>query len=82
METKGLFEGKVALVTGAASGIGKATALAYAAQGAKVIVSDLKDLETVTMIRAKGGEASFVKADVSIASECEQLVKKNDRDLW
>ncbi len=76
METTGLFKDKVALVTGAASGIGQATALAYAAGGAKVIVSDMRDNETVAMIKAKGGEASFIKADVSIAAECEQLIKK------
>ena len=73
---KGLFESKVALVTGWGSGIGQATALAYAAQGAKVIVSDINETETVTKIKANGGEATFVKTDLSKASECEQLIEK------
>ncbi len=47
---KKLFEGKVALVTGAGSGIGEAAALLYAANGAKVIVSDIRDNDTVAKI--------------------------------
>jgi NAD(P)-dependent dehydrogenase (short-subunit alcohol dehydrogenase family) len=77
METT--FSGKVALVTGAGSGIGQSTALLYAANGAKVIVSDVNEkggAETVQKIKDKGGEASFVKADVSKPEECEQLVNK------
>ncbi len=73
---KKTFEGKVALVTGAGSGIGQAAAFAYAVNGAKVIVSDIKDNDTVAKIVADGGEAYFVKTDVSKAEECEQLVKK------
>ena len=73
------FEGKVALVTGGASGIGRATALAFAREGAKVIVSDV-DVdggdETVRMIKNSGGEATFVKADVSISDEVEALVRQ------
>jgi NAD(P)-dependent dehydrogenase (short-subunit alcohol dehydrogenase family) len=72
-----LFEGKVALVTGGASGIGRATALKYASQGAKVIVSDIMDNgDTIAKIKAAGGEATFVRTDVSKATDCEQLVKK------
>jgi NAD(P)-dependent dehydrogenase (short-subunit alcohol dehydrogenase family) len=71
-----LFSGKVALVTGAASGIGQATALLYASHGAKVIVSDIKDSDTVDKIKAAGGEASFIEANVSIASNCAQLIKE------
>lgn len=72
-----LFTGKVALVTGAGSGIGEATALLYAAHGAKVIVSDVNDQggnETVEAIRKNGGDAQFVRCDVSKAAECEKLV--------
>ncbi|WP_343700684.1 SDR family oxidoreductase [Chitinophaga sp.] len=72
-----LFTGKVALVTGAGSGIGEATALLYAAHGAKVIVSDVNERggnETVEAIRKNGGEAQFVRCDVSKAAECEKLV--------
>ena len=73
----GAFEGKVALVTGAASGIGRATAVAFADQGAKVVVSDVVDSggeETVHQIVDKGGEAIFVHADVSRAADVEALV--------
>jgi NAD(P)-dependent dehydrogenase (short-subunit alcohol dehydrogenase family) len=71
-----LFEGKVALVTGAGSGIGRATALSYALNGAKVIVSDIRDTDTVNTIKANGGEAYFIKTDVSKAPECQKLIKK------
>jgi NAD(P)-dependent dehydrogenase (short-subunit alcohol dehydrogenase family) len=70
---------KVALVTGGASGIGLATALLYAAHGAKVVVSDLHEEagnQAVNQIKENGGEAIFINADVSQASDCEQLVKK------
>lgn len=72
-----LFSGKVALVTGAGSGIGEATAKLYAAHGAKVIVSDLNEKggnATVEAIRKNGGDAQFVKCDVGKPVECEQLV--------
>lgn len=62
------LENKVALITGAGSGIGKAMALLYAAEGAKIVVTDLNEeggRQTVTEIQAKGGEALFVKADTS-----------------
>ena len=73
------FEGKVALVTGASSGIGRASALAFAREGAKVIVADVLvegGEETVRMIKEAGGEALFVKTDVSKASEVENLIHK------
>src|SRR4051794_25362735 len=70
---------KVAIVTGSASGIGRATALLYAAHNAKVVVSDIHEQEgneLVAQIKQRGGDAIFVKADVSKPVECEQLVNK------
>ena len=75
----GRLDGKVGLVTGAASGIGRATALAFAREGAKVVVADIavkEGQETVRMIRKAGGEAIFVKADVSQEADVETMVKK------
>lgn len=71
---------KVALVTGASSGIGRATAILYAKHGAKVVVSDVNEkggLETVKMITDNGGDAIWVKADVGQPNDCEQLVKES-----
>jgi len=75
----GQFQGKVALVTGGSSGMGQAAALAFAREGSRVIIAD-RDIdggeETVRMIRQGGGEATFVKADVSVADEVEAMVKR------
>jgi NAD(P)-dependent dehydrogenase (short-subunit alcohol dehydrogenase family) len=73
-----LFENKVVLVTGGSSGIGRATALAFAEEGARVVVSDLKEKEgqeTVKMIREKKGEAIFVSCDVSKEDEVKKLIE-------
>ena len=73
----GLVAGKVALVTGAGAGIGRAAALKFAEDGAKVVVSDVNcngGNETVALIRQKGRDAVFTRADVTIAAEVEGLV--------
>lgn len=72
-----VLENKIALVTGAGSGIGQAIARIYAASGAKVVVSDIVEKagkETVSKIIEAGGDAIFVKADTSSARENEALV--------
>lgn len=70
---------QVALVTGASSGIGRATALAFAGEGARVVVADLlgtEGEETVKLIQDRGGEAVFVKTDVSSPAEVANLVDR------
>lgn len=73
------FGGKVALVTGAASGIGRATAVAFAASGASVVVADVdatRGEETVALARAAGGRAVFQRCDVSNSTEVDALVAR------
>jgi NAD(P)-dependent dehydrogenase (short-subunit alcohol dehydrogenase family) len=75
----GRVDGKVALVTGGASGIGRATALAFAREGAKLIIADMNEdggQQTVHMITEKGGEATFVQVDVTSASAVEAMIAK------
>ena len=75
----GLVVGKVALVTGAAAGIGRATALKFAAEGANVVVCDVDAKgaeETVMLITEKGGKAAFVRADVSNPADVDALIHK------
>lgn len=69
---------KVTIVTGGASGIGKATALAFSREGANVVVADISvemGDEVVSMIKQVGGEAIFVKTDVSQAAQVQSLVQ-------
>ncbi len=71
------YSGKVALVTGAGQNIGRATALRFAAQGARVAVVDIvpeTGNETVRIIREQGGEAIFLRTDVTRAEEVEAMV--------
>jgi NAD(P)-dependent dehydrogenase (short-subunit alcohol dehydrogenase family) len=75
----GLLQDKVALITGAASGIGRASAQLFARQGAQVVVADISEAageETASAIRAEGGEAIFVRTDVGVMGEVGALVEK------
>lgn len=71
------LEGKVAVITGAASGQGRAAARMFAAEGARIVVSDVDEAggaETVAMVEADGGEACFARCDVSKAAEVEAMI--------
>src|SRR3989454_10703069 len=73
----GQLDGKVALVTGGASGIGRATALTFAREGAKLVIADVHEdggQQTIHMITEQGGEAIFVRTDVSKAVEVQALI--------
>jgi NAD(P)-dependent dehydrogenase (short-subunit alcohol dehydrogenase family) len=75
----GRVEVKVALVTGGASGIGRATALTFAREGAKLVVADMSEdggQQTVHMITENGGEATFVQVDVTSTSAVEAMISK------
>jgi len=76
----GLVEGRAGLVTGAAGGIGRATAIAFAREGASVVVSDLEERrsdgeETVRLAAAAGGRACFIAGDVRRAADQRALVR-------
>jgi len=75
----GLFAGKVALVTGAGSGIGRASALAFSREGAQVVVADVNVAggeETVALIKKAGGAALFVQSDVSRDAAVAALIER------
>jgi NAD(P)-dependent dehydrogenase (short-subunit alcohol dehydrogenase family) len=73
------FQGKVAIVTGGTSGIGRAAAIAYAREGAKVVVAGRRTAEgeeTVRLLQAQGGEGIFVATDVSQQAQVKELVDR------
>ena len=75
----GSLSGKVALITGGSSGIGRASALAFAREGAKVVIADVNTdggEETAEIIRARDGDALFVHTDVTKATDVEAMVDK------
>ena len=77
-------KGKVAIVTGSGSGLGRAEAVLFAKEGAKVAVTDINDangMETVEMIRAEGGEAEYWHLDASKEKECAKIQSYVNRKL-
>lgn len=71
------FKNKCVIVTGGSFGIGRATALAFAKQGANVVVADwIKDQDTLELIKKEGGEVIFVKCDVSQKSQVAKMIEK------
>ncbi len=76
-ERKGRLEGKVAVITGAADGIGRATAILFASEGAKLVLADINEnglKETLEAVRKQGGDAVGQKTDVSYEAEVKSLI--------
>ena len=72
---------KVALITGASSGIGKETARLFAQEGAKIVAVDMNDFDgkkTVSEVNSAGGDAIYVNADISKSADCEKMVKATE----
>jgi len=78
-ESQGNLQNKVALITGGTSGIGRETAVLFAKEGAKVVITGRREPEgheTVAVVRAAGGDGIFVKGDVSKAADVQLFVQK------
>ncbi|OGP50864.1 MAG: oxidoreductase [Deltaproteobacteria bacterium RBG_13_43_22] len=77
MGKKGRLDGKVAVITGAANGIGRATAILFASEGAKLVLADIHEeglKETMELVKKKGGAVTGQKTDVSVEQEVKALI--------
>ena len=77
MGKKGRLDGKVAVITGAANGIGRATAILFASEGAKLVLADIHEeglKETRELVKKEGGEVTGQKTDVSVEQEVKALI--------
>lgn len=84
LDTSGVLYGKIALITGGASGIGRATALLFAREGATVAIVDLNQTSGQIIVQAineDGGRAIFIRGDVSHAMDCQQAVHQTVSEL-
>ncbi|MFQ6126905.1 MAG: SDR family NAD(P)-dependent oxidoreductase [Candidatus Heimdallarchaeota archaeon] len=84
LNTKRILNGKIALITGGASGIGQATALFFAREGAAVAIVDLNQTSAQTVVQAiinNGGRAIFIHGDVSQAKDCQHAVRQTVSEL-
>jgi NAD(P)-dependent dehydrogenase (short-subunit alcohol dehydrogenase family) len=75
----GIMEGKVVIITGAASGIGRATALIYAREGARVIIADVNEKggeETLSMLNKQGHQGLFVRTDMAVETDVKTLIDR------
>ena len=78
------LKGKVAVITGGASGIGRESALLFAQEGASVVVTDVNDAEgeqTVALIQEVGGQAVYQHADIAKAADCEAMVARAEKEF-
>jgi NAD(P)-dependent dehydrogenase (short-subunit alcohol dehydrogenase family) len=78
------LQNKVALITGAGGDIGRETAVLFATEGASVVAVDIAEetgQETVAMIQSAGGQARFVRADVSSAADCENMIQRAESEF-
>ena len=83
-ESFGRIRGKVAIVTGGACGIGRATALLFAREGARVLIADRNETtgrETESEISSSGGRAIFERADVTQDADCRRVVDRAVREF-
>src|SRR5437870_5774429 len=78
------FDGKVALITGGTSGIGRAAAIRFALEGARVAItgrSHERGREVAEEIAARGGKAIFIRADVRVAEDCRDAVRRTAEEF-